>query len=223
MTLRRYDGRVRILASALSASAGYVDAVGFMMTGGFFVSFMSGNSTRLAVGLADGAAYAALALSLIVAFVAGVSLGAFVGRSAKERRPFAVLLLVSSLIATAAVAASAGADRLAVLVLALAMGAENTIFAEGGEVRIGLTYMTGALVKVGKGITSALLGGDRLAWLPYLLLWLGLVIGAAIGATAYLRLGANALWIAAGAMALLAFAVAKLQFNFAPAADPPGD
>ena len=212
-----------MLASALSASAGYVDAVGFMMTGGFFVSFMSGNSTRLAVGLADGAAYAALALSLIVAFVAGVSLGAFVGRSAKERRPFAVLLLVSSLIATAAVAASAGADRLAVLVLALAMGAENTIFAEGGEVRIGLTYMTGALVKVGKGITSALLGGDRLAWLPYLLLWLGLVIGAAIGATAYLRLGANALWIAAGAMALLAFAVAKLQFNFAPAADPPGD
>ena len=212
-----------MLASALSASAGYVDAVGFMMTGGFFVSFMSGNSTRLAVGLADGAAYAALALSLIVAFVAGVSLGAFVGRSAKERRPFAVLLLVSSLIATAAVAASAGADRLAVLVLALAMGAENTIFAEGGEVRIGLTYMTGALVKVGKGITSALLGGDRLAWLPYLRLWLGLVIGAAIGATAYLRLGANALWIAAGAMALLAFAVAKLQFNFAPAADPPGD
>lgn len=212
-----------MLASALSASAGYVDAVGFMMTGGFFVSFMSGNSTRLAVGMADGAAYAALALSLIAAFVAGVSLGAFVGRSAKERRPFAVLLLVSSLIATAAVAASAGADRLAVLVLALAMGAENTIFAEGGEVRIGLTYMTGALVKVGKGITSALLGGDRLAWLPYFLLWLGLVIGAAIGATAYLRLGANALWIAAGAMALLAFAVAKLQFNFAPAADPPTD
>lgn len=34
-------------------TGGYVDAVGFMMTGGFFVSFMSGNSTRLAVGLID--------------------------------------------------------------------------------------------------------------------------------------------------------------------------
>ena len=57
-----------------------MDAVGFMMTGGFFVSFMSGNSTRLAVGLTQNAAYAVLALSLIVAFVVGVSVGAFVGR-----------------------------------------------------------------------------------------------------------------------------------------------
>lgn len=59
-----------------------MDAIGFLLTGGFFVSFMSGNSTRLAVGMAEGASYAGLALALIAAFVAGVSTGALVGRRA---------------------------------------------------------------------------------------------------------------------------------------------
>lgn len=200
-------------------TAGYVDAVGFMMTGGFFVSFMSGNSTRLAVGLADGAAYTALAFSLIVAFVVGVSVGAFVGRTAKKRRGFAVLILVSLLLAAAATLASFGADRPAILMLALAMGAENTVFAEDGEVRIGLTYMTGTLVKLGKRITAALLGGDRFGWAPYFLLWLGLVAGAALGATTYRHVGPQALWWAAGSMALLALAAAKLRISLAPAHD----
>lgn len=188
-----------------------------MMTGGFFVSFMSGNSTRLAVGLVQNAAYAALALSLIVAFVTGVSVGAFVGRTANARRGVAVLILVSFLLAAAATLASFGADRLAILMLAMAMGAENTVFAEDGEVRIGLTYMTGTLVKLGKGITTALLGGDRVGWAPYFLLWLGLVAGAALGATAYLRLGPQALWWAAGSMALLALVAAKLPISLASA------
>ena len=200
-------------------TAGYVDAVGFMMTGGFFVSFMSGNSTRLAVGLAQDAAYAALALSLIVAFVTGVSVGAFMGRTAKTRRGVAVLILVSLLLTAAATLASLGADRPAILMLAMAMGAENTVFAEDGEVRIGLTYMTGTLVKLGKRITAALLGGDRFGWAPYFLLWLGLVAGAALGATAYLHLGPQALWWAACSMALLALAAAKLPTSFAPARD----
>lgn len=200
-------------------TAGYVDAVGFMMTGGFFVSFMSGNSTRLAVGLAHQAAYAALAFSLIVAFVAGVSAGAFVGRTAKKRRGFAVLILVSLLLTAAAMLASFGADRAAILILAMAMGAENTVFAEDGEVRIGLTYMTGTLVKLGKQVTAALLGGDRFGWAPYFFLWLGLVAGAALGATAYLHVGSQALWWAAGSMALLALAAAKLPASFASGRD----
>lgn len=50
----RHDRRVRVLAACFSGVAGYVDAIGFLMTGGFFVSFMSGNSTRLGIGLAEG-------------------------------------------------------------------------------------------------------------------------------------------------------------------------
>jgi uncharacterized membrane protein YoaK (UPF0700 family) len=40
------------LACALSAVAGYVDGIGFLQLGGLFVSFMSGNSTRMGVSLA---------------------------------------------------------------------------------------------------------------------------------------------------------------------------
>jgi uncharacterized membrane protein YoaK (UPF0700 family) len=49
------DSRRNIaLACALSALAGYVDGIGFPHLGGLFVSFMSGNSTRMGVSLAEG-------------------------------------------------------------------------------------------------------------------------------------------------------------------------
>ena len=191
------------MAYGLAAVAGFVDAAGFLITGGFFVSFMSGNSTRMGVGLVESAASAGLALSLIVAFVVGVSAGALVGRKAGTRRPPAVLALVALSLAGAAALASVSFAIPATLVLAFAMGAENTVFAQDGEVRIGLTYMTGALVKLGKGVTTALLGGDRFGWAPYLLLWMGLVLGAAFGALAFSLLGSGALWIAAGLMTVL--------------------
>jgi len=63
--MKSYQRRVRVLAGGLSALAGFVDATGFIGLGGFFVSFMSGNTTRLAVGLAQGTAAAATAAGLI--------------------------------------------------------------------------------------------------------------------------------------------------------------
>jgi uncharacterized membrane protein YoaK (UPF0700 family) len=47
---------------------------------------------------------------------------------------------------------------------------ENTLFEREGSVSFGLTYMTGALVKIGQGIATLISGGARLEWLPYLLL-----------------------------------------------------
>ncbi len=47
------DLRNLILALALSALAGFVDGIGFLHLGGLFVSFMSGNSTRMSVSLAE--------------------------------------------------------------------------------------------------------------------------------------------------------------------------
>ena len=49
------------------------------------------------------------------------------------------------------------------------------------------------------------MGGDRLGWLPYLSLWLGLVTGAVLGAVSYRLIGHSAIWVAAGAALLLAF------------------
>ena len=197
------DNRTRALAAAFSAVAGYVDAIGFLVTGGFFVSFMSGNTTRLGIGLVEEPAHAGLAALLLVTFVIGVMLGALVGRLATIWRRPAVLGLVTILLALAVVLHWLGAGLLVAIPMVLAMGAENTVFAEDGEVRIGLTYMTGALVKMGKRLTAALVGGDRFGWAPFLLLWSGLLAGAIIGALAYRAFGPNALVGAVFVMASL--------------------
>ncbi len=173
------------------------------MTGGFFVSFMSGNSTRLGIGVAEGSPSTMFAAVLLVTFVVGVMMGAIVGRIARTHRRPAVLALVTGLLASALVLHAVGGGLLVAIPMVLAMGAENTVFAEDGEVRIGLTYMTGTLVKLGKRLTTALLGGDRFGWVPFLVLWSGLLAGAVAGALAYGAFGVNALVGAVVAMTML--------------------
>lgn len=55
------DLRSRGLAICFSSIAGFVDVVGFLTTGGFFVSFMSGNTTRLGIGAAAQSSAALIA------------------------------------------------------------------------------------------------------------------------------------------------------------------
>jgi uncharacterized membrane protein YoaK (UPF0700 family) len=110
-----------------------------------------------------------------------------------------VLALVAILLAAAATFADFGVMTFAIAAMTMAMGAENAVFARDGEVHIGLTYMTGTLVKFGQHLTAALMGGPRWGWRPYLLLWLGLTAGAVAGALSYGWLGLNDLWLAAAA------------------------
>jgi uncharacterized membrane protein YoaK (UPF0700 family) len=198
----RLDSRTRGLAAALAALAGYVDAVGFLLLGGFFVSFMSGNSTRLAVGTAEGAAYATTALGLILAFLAGVSLGTRIARRARRPRA-AVLVCVAAIIAVAALLASAGHVLIAGFSLTLAMGLENSAFVAEGGLPVGLTYMTGTLVKLGQEIGAVSSASDIARCLPYALHWLALLAGAVAGAFAFRLLGVAALWAAALTAGLL--------------------
>ena len=113
--------------------------------------------------------------------------------------------MVAALLALAAALSFFGHSWPAVALMTIAMGAENAVFEREGEVSIGLTYMTGTLVKLGQKITAALLGGNRFAWIPYGLLWLGLVTGALAGALSHARIGLGGLWIAAIAAATLAY------------------
>lgn len=194
------------MAASLAAVAGFVDAVGFLTLGGFFVSFMSGNSTRLAAGLAQGELVTvATAAALIVLFVVGVGLGSAAGHYAGGRRRPAVLGLVTALLVIAGLAVSIGADgRIGMAFATMAMGATNALFERDGEVSVGLTYMTGTLVKFGQRLVASLLRyGERGAWRPYLVHWLALVLGAIGGALAHRLAGSGALWVAA-AVALAA-------------------
>lgn len=91
----------------------------------------------------------------------------------------------------------------AVAGMAAAMGTVNNVFQRDGEVSIGVTYMTGALVKLGQQLAVALSGGPRWNWLPYLMLWLGLVAGAMTGGGLFAMMGLHALWIAVAFSGLL--------------------
>jgi uncharacterized membrane protein YoaK (UPF0700 family) len=200
--LRRAE---RATAASLAAVAGFVDAVGFLTLGGFFVSFMSGNSTRLVAGLAQGELQTvATAGVLIVLFVVGVSLGSAAGHYAGRRRRQVVLAAVTGLLVTASLLASLGADgRVAMAFATMAMGATNALFERDGEVSIGLTYMTGTLVRFGQRLTASLLRyGERGAWRPHLVHWLALVLGALAGALAYRLADSRALWAAAAVSAV---------------------
>ncbi|MFZ2994935.1 YoaK family protein [Sphingobium sp.] len=199
-----YDRSLRALAVLLAMLAGFVDAIGFLKLGGMFVSFMSGNSTRLAVGIATGSEAALLAAMLIAAFVAGVVAGSLLSAFASHRRKPAVLIVVALMLAAAAILSDWQFDGVALPVMAFAMGCANMVFQRDGEVSVGVTYMTGALVKIGQRIGAALLGGDRLGWLPYLLLWLGLVAGGVIGALTYAHVAMDGLWAASAAALILA-------------------
>ena len=194
------------LATGLAALAGFVDATGFIATGGFFLSFMSGNSTRLGVGVMTSGGHATLAALLILLFVLGVMTGSLVGRAAARWHRPTVLVLLATALALAAGLSAAGWLPAAFLVTAFAMGAENTVFEADGEVRISLTYMTGNLVKIGQRLAGALLGRSRWAFVPFLVLWLAMVGGAIAGAGLWPWLGLGGLWVAAGAaLALAAF------------------
>ena len=202
-----YSRNVATVAVLLSGMAGFVDALGYITLGGYFVSFMSGNSTELAVSLADGAFGAALTgIAIVALFVVGVMVGSITGRAAGVRHRPAVLTLVTACLGAAAIAHLLGVDAVAVVLMILAMGAENATFEREGEVSISLTYMTGTLVKMGQRLVTALTGGERWGWVRHFLLWLAMVIGAALGATAYSVFALNALWIAvtlAGALAVV--------------------
>ncbi len=199
----RSDRRIQLLAIYLSAIAGYVDAVGFIYLGGFFVSFMTGNSTRAGVGIAEGTHNALIAAGLVAVFVVGVIAGSTIRALAKNVPHTAVVALTSVLLAAAAALGMAGAPVAAVVAMALAMGAENTIFERDGEVRIGLTYMTGTLVKLGQRLAAKLRGEKDVPWAPYLFHWLGLVGGAALGAFTYGWIGFASVFPAALGMAAL--------------------
>ncbi|MCX7305256.1 MAG: DUF1275 family protein [Hyphomicrobiales bacterium] len=195
------------IAVGLSFLAGFVDALGFMHLGGFFVAFMSGNSTQLAVALPDGLAGAVMPAALIGLFVLGVMGGTLL----EQRFSSALgLLVLAALLGLAAGLAAMRMENAAVLVTPFVMGAMNTVM-RTGQAGMAVTYMTGNLVKLGQAIVAAFQGGGRWGWLPFLLLWVGLVTGAVCGAVAYGEIGLTALWLPT--IGLVGLAVVRLVFR----------
>lgn len=207
------DRSRRRLAVAAAALAGYVDATGFLSANSYFVSFMSGNTTRLGVDLVANPHTAVVPALLILGFVIGVFGGALLAAKAGQQRKFAVLFLVAALLAGAAMAGRSAELELAMALLVLAMGALNNTFQRDGEVSVGLTYMTGALVRFAQGLAAKVLGNGGAGWESWLMLWLGLALGAVAGAFALLTWPAYALWLPALWALVLALLARRIALN----------
>ena len=193
--LRALNGRVGLaLVAALSFLAGMTDAIGFLATGDF-VSFMSGNTTRMAVAISQGEVQGLWRLGLaIICFVLGNALGVMLARALRRRA--APLLVIVALVLASAVLP--GLDAFVALALAIvAMGMLNAVVEQVNGMAIGLTYVTGALSRFGRGLGRWLMGERHSGWRVQLVPWGGMLSGAVWGAWLQTRLGIEALGVSA--------------------------
>jgi len=213
LNTRKWRGRIGLgLVASLSVLAGMTDAIGFMATGDF-VSFMSGNTTRLAVAISDGDMGMTLRLTLCIAtFIAGNALGIVVSRLG-GRRALPLLLCIATLLCAAA--AWPFANHLPALLAAIvAMGMLNAAVEEVNGLPVGLTYVTGALSRFGRGLGRWMLGERRNGWRVQLVPWTGMLVGAVIGALLEHQLGIKALLVSGGLSALLGIASLKIPHRW---------
>ncbi|HTM78782.1 MAG TPA: YoaK family protein, partial [Devosia sp.] len=186
----------------------------FVELGGFFVTFVSGNTTQLGDALATGIApVAVLTGSLIGLFFVGSFAGASLALLPARWATSAVLVLVLvAMIASMTLSVTGFTPAQAMLALAVAAGAQNAILTSQGAVRLGATFVTGTMFGAAQDLAKAL---RRLAppwrWLQHLLVWISLLSGAALGALAHRSFGTYAL--AAPFAIYLAFLVAFTLFG----------
>ena len=194
------------LATALIAIAGFVDAIGFLTLGHLFVSFASGNSTQFAIAIGGvSLGKASMAGGLVGFFVAGVVGGRTLAIAAKDWRRPAILVAESALLGAAALAPLPGARP--AFLMALAMGGQNAVVHRAGQTRTSGSYVTGTLVNFGERLAEALCSaGPAGAWIPYLILWLGIVCGGAAGGFSFFAWGLRALLFPAAGVLVLAAA-----------------
>ena len=187
-----------MLSLAVVCTAAYVDAAGFLLYSGAYVSFMSGNTTRAGVFLASGFwDQAGLLAGVILTFVFGAAIGAMIIGVFKKRGQALILLAVG--IGLGAVAALGvywqmirlnDLPRASLLTLPALMGVMNSAVRQVDKVSVGLTYITGSLTRLGSVIGSKIINrgvDDRTQNETILVLgslWFAFLFGATCGGLA---------------------------------------
>ncbi|MDO5620926.1 MAG: DUF1275 family protein [Paracoccus sp. (in: a-proteobacteria)] len=182
-----------VQAAVMTALAGYADAIGYAQSTSLFVSFMSGNSTSFGAALVAGDHHMALILSaVILAFVCGAILGGVL--TALCLRPSRPVLTAQIVILTVAAVTLATQDPVpGLIVLALAMGLQNSLAFTLRGAGLGKSFVTGSLVGFGQGLGRAIMA-RRLEQGVLLdgLWWLIFIAGVVAGSIAAHALGAAA-------------------------------
>jgi uncharacterized membrane protein YoaK (UPF0700 family) len=174
------------LGLLLTGCAGFIDAIGFIELGGFYTSFMSGNTTQLGTG-AIRADLVLLPLGLIVMFFLGSFAGSLLALRSSRWGPSLVLAFVIATIALTLALMLAGLPpSSAMLILAAGAGAQNATLPFNGGARLGTTFVSGTLFAAGQDLAGAMAGTvPRWRWLQQLQVWAALLLGALAGAASY--------------------------------------
>ncbi|ODT69184.1 MAG: hypothetical protein ABS75_18050 [Pelagibacterium sp. SCN 63-23] len=185
-----------VLGMVLTGAAGLVDAIGFIELGGYFTSFMSGNTTQGGAALVEGTwPVVQLTFSLVTLFFVGSVFGTLLALSTPRWGPVLVSATVlAGVLATLVLTISGWPSTQSMLVLAATAGAQNVILPMRGAVRLGATFVTGTLYNAGQDLALALRGDAPLwRWTQHLAVWFALFFGAALGALLYRSIGIHAL------------------------------
>ncbi len=161
-----------ILALVLSAVAGYIDAVGYVLWDKVLVANMSGNTIEFAAKTAERTFPSSVfRLWPLVLFVIGVLCGSLIQDSVKRRRPtgsISVALGVELALLVSVVLAAVGLDArfvrpedgarwfVPVALGAYAMGLQNATLTRVGPVHVYTTHVTGTLTKFGQDLVDSL-------------------------------------------------------------------
>lgn len=179
------------IVALLTAIAGWVDVIGYLVFSHLFVSFMGGNSTKMMLAVAAGQRDQIwLIASVITAFVAGVMAGEFFVVLGK-RWQYVMVYTVEALLLWSAVYIMIYQynGRLLVLLLALSMGIQNATM-RPRRVLPAHTYVTGTLVHIGHALASLLMRtADWRKIVPFGAVWLGFTLGSVGSALVYLYVG----------------------------------
>lgn len=207
------------LLVGLTLSAGYMDAVAFFGLG-VFTANMTGNTVLLGGAIAasmlgnvhlPGGIGIVLPLLSIAGFVAGAFAASSVVRSEIQRPP-----LRSAALLTAVVALFIGAAVVyrmqhplmpaAVALLSIAMGVQSVVAVRAGVPGVSTTFVTGTLLSAVMYFEEANQPRPA-AGRANAGIWACYLLGALAGTFALYRLGSNAFWPPAAAVALSAFAL----------------
>jgi uncharacterized membrane protein YoaK (UPF0700 family) len=190
----------------LTALAGWVDAIGFISLGGFYVSFMSGNTTQLGIGLTRlDAGLVALPAVLLGCFVFGAFMATIVSNAFGRWSLPATLLLEGLLLACALLLFFWQVPIISATgPLTIAMGTQNAALRTERGHRIGGTFVTGTVFGLGEALALWCLGqGGPRPVLRHAFGWAALAAGAAAGTWAFSAYGLLALTVpAAGVLGL---------------------
>ncbi|ABD04910.1 Protein of unknown function DUF1275 [Rhodopseudomonas palustris HaA2] len=179
------------LALLMTSVAGFLDAVGFTHLAGLYVSFMSGNSTRLGIAIAQGDRQIFLPVALVIfSFVFGAFLGTLISEIVERFKCAAILAIEIGLLVSAIVLTRYVEGYLGLLPVCAAMGMQNAAHETVAGVEIGKSFVTGFLFGLGKALAQLVHGGgSRPQALVYGASWVSFLGGVTLGCLALAQFG----------------------------------